>query len=319
MINASGAICNESFGGVQEGLRGVLELGTYPSRNQKSVCGMAGPKNGFRQSSPAWKLGGKEGTELMSTAAIWDAIATWSSLWDLTKPVLLEKTPTWFDGVEVLHDALLRYTGPWPLRKVRPVYVAMWRPICLTTISSHFQLQMKHIGHDGKNFPPPGSHFVKVTESPHFKALQCELDTIARTVQIVKWAKRVGARMVLINYADVLWKPETAIARLKALLPCITRPGFNTVWKPKFNRDVFKGNNWKVKESIAKYSSKHQPYQSCYDLEAGRCQANFLSCKNEEGVGTENVFNNSVYTNLIREYTVHVDYLLAASSVEINL
>ena len=55
-------------------------------------------------------------------------LATFSSVWDLSKPVLLEKSPAWFNNVEMLHEAVLRYSGPWPLRKVRRLGWVLYKP-----------------------------------------------------------------------------------------------------------------------------------------------------------------------------------------------
>ena len=60
-------------------------------------------------------------TEVSVCATIWDTVATWARIWDLQKPVLVEKTPAWFWGAEELHNALLRYPGSWPLQRVRSV------------------------------------------------------------------------------------------------------------------------------------------------------------------------------------------------------
>ena len=44
---------------------------------------------------------------------VWEAVRVWSRVWDLTKPVLVEKTPFWYLWVEGLHYALTNYTELW--------------------------------------------------------------------------------------------------------------------------------------------------------------------------------------------------------------
>ena len=61
----------------------------------------------------------------------------------------------------------------------------MWRPLCLA---------------------PMASLFVRSFMKYPLLTLETEVDIIERAVQLVKWAKKVGARMVAINYADLLWR-----------------------------------------------------------------------------------------------------------------
>ena len=44
---------------------------------------------------------------------VWEAMRVWSRIWDLNKPVLVEKTPNWYQYVELLHHALTNFSEPW--------------------------------------------------------------------------------------------------------------------------------------------------------------------------------------------------------------
>ena len=191
-------------------------------------------------------------TEASVAGNLWDAVATWRRIWDLQKPVLLDKSPNlWYHAIERLHDALLRYPGWWPVRKVRPVYALMWKPLCLEALSHNFNDKFK--------------------QAP-FHTLQHHVEITEKHVKHVKWAKRVGARMVVINYADLLWRPGVAIARLKALLPCVADVGFDARWTPKESVDTYPGNHLKTTSSTFSYGKSHPPASQCYNLESSRCR-----------------------------------------------
>lgn len=190
-------------------------------------------------------------TEASLPSMIWDAVATWGRIWDLRKPVLLEKTPhLWFRGADVLHNALVHYRGPWPLRKIRPVYAMMWKPLCLQKLSSHFRKGFKK---------DPVKH------------LDYAVAAVERAVELVHWAKRVGARMIVLNYADLLWRPGIVSARLKALLPCVADFEFDAQWTPKLHADIYPGNRFKPAGTTFSYGKAHPPASQCYNLEASSC------------------------------------------------
>ena len=72
-------------------------------------------------SKPAAEDGASSHTTAVETLAqqlrlmhvVWEAVRVWSRVWDLTKPVLVEKTPFWYLWVEGLHYALTNYTELW--------------------------------------------------------------------------------------------------------------------------------------------------------------------------------------------------------------
>lgn len=244
------------------------------------------------------------------TAAIWDAVATWSHIWDLEKPVLLEKTPSWYDDVELLHDALLSYPGWWPLKTVRPVYTVMWKPLCLTSLSTHFRRDFWKDERHSRNRNLPNS--TMPTTTAKYLALQREVDRVERAANIVDWAKRVGARLAVINYADLLWNADVVSARLQALLPCIASRGFDSTWTPSKKVDTFLLNQFKVVGSTDSYGRKHSAKSMFYNLESGKCQPDFLSASQLIGAS---VLKSPAYTDLLARYE---SYTLRLIEVEIN-
>jgi hypothetical protein len=195
---------------------------------------------------------------VLRQSGIHEAVRTWGRVWNLSNPVLVEKTPEWFyTNMEDMHSALKGFndtTGP--LASVNPVYVVMWRPLCLGILSSHFR----------KNAQKDGLY-----------AFTHEVKLLNRTVQIAEWAVAQGVKMELINYADLIWKPQRVVASLKRLLPCIANRGYNTDFHPHQNKEYFPKNKFKVIGSTASYGKAHPPTKarlggSSYDTEKNRCK-----------------------------------------------
>lgn len=334
-LDQEGRIVPKGFYQEQKAIDTILsDVGTAVNRAEKSGCGNSTDKKGLCGQHGAdaealendatgeqqlsqfshLKSNARNMTELTFTAMVWDLVATWSSLWDLEKPVLLEKTPTWFAGPAILHEALLRYAGPWPLHKVRPVYIVMWRPLCLASLSSNFRRAYK----PKKRKPAPEKALH------HLEALKREMSHIATTVKYMKWALNVGARIVAINYADLLWNATKVIKQIDLLLPCIAEAGYDPKWTPTSGVDVFSGNNIKTKGSTFGYGQSHPPESMCYDLQTNKCAANFLTaCSSKQGgFGwlMENQLHedhsyedNPAVVDLMETYNTYVDYLLQHS------
>ena len=279
------------------------------------------------------------------TAIIWEAVATWSRIWDLRAPVLLEKTPSWISDVPLLHDALVTYSGPWPLRAVRPVYAIMWKPLCLASLSSHFRHNVgvangssllcargdKKVGgskeiceailNDDKRLcdweAVEGSGMCTGRICSPLTELQKEVDKLEETVHIVTWAKRVGARTIIISYADLLWKPNVVSKQLEKLLPCIASNGFDSKWRPKLGKDIFKKNTFKVDGSVYSYGQLHPPRSMCYDVKTNRCMTGILSCTGQKSSFGGATLQSKPYTDLLARYEAHSNFLL--EHTEINL
>ena len=222
---------------------------------------------------------------------MWDAVATWSHIWDLRRPVLLTKDPDWYHDVIARHSALLRFPGAWPIRKVRPVYALMWRPLCMATMSSHFKSSVR--------------------------GLEKEVRKVEKAVKIMKWAKEAGVHMIVFSYADLLWRPDTVRARFNALLPCIAKYKFREDWTPTLGVDIFPHNKWKANGSIAAFSSQKKPEKACYDVKTSSCLSDFwTACGNQQQPTQEQ--QRAIDLSIAR-YNSYAKILQHDSSVKLNL
>jgi hypothetical protein len=197
-------------------------------------------------------------TNIVRRSGIQEAVRTFGRVWNLSNPVLVEKDPDWFySNMEDLHSALMVFkdiTGP--LASVRPVYVVMWRPLCLSSTSSHFRNEATNAG---------------------IGAFAHEVSKLERTVQLAEWAIATeGVKMELLNYADLLWNPQRVVASLQRLLPCIAGRGYSPYFRPQLNKDYFHRNRFKVSGSTGEYGKAHPPTTSflrgsMYNVKLSRC------------------------------------------------
>ena len=169
---------------------------------------------------------------------------------NLTKPVLLEKTPVWWGfPIEELHAAFMTFNDTADLAAsdgssngadsgavlatVTPVYVVMYRPICISILSSHFKKKGAKYITGKKRFH--GHEFANRTlDEVRFEKFASEVDRIEDATAKFKWALSTeGVKMVAINYADLLWRPRMVSDRLKDGLPCISNLTFDSSFVSK--------------------------------------------------------------------------------------
>lgn len=80
-----------------------------------------------------------------------------------------------------------------------------------------------------------------------------------------------GERVLVINYADLLWRGNDTIARLQRFLPCAGP--LDITYVPQLGIDVFEGNTWKVEGSVRDYARKYDPVKHCgYNVDTGSCE-----------------------------------------------
>jgi hypothetical protein len=166
-----------------------------------------------------------------------------SRFWDLRRPVLL---------IKLLKDPMMRMTtAPLPLRMVEagirrlaPFVVQMWWPPCLLPLSRRFVAAYAD---------PP-----RVEQRIHERLA-------ARHREL----RAAGVPVLLVSYADLLWRPNRTLARLKAFVPCGALRGITTDFEPVLGRDVFPGNHWKVQGTVLGFARAHPPRSLGYVN--GRC------------------------------------------------
>ena len=159
-----------------------------------------------------------------------------SDIWDLKKPVLFLKfasggcddDPAKFIAHGRSPDVVTGAKLPRRLlaegvTSLRLDIVQVWRPLCLSMLSRHF-----------KGTP---------------EATKKEENKIEEEARAHRAYKAAGVNVLLVSYADLLWRPEVVLKRLHAFLPDGLLDGVNFEFMPKLGRDIFPGNRWKVQGS----------------------------------------------------------------------
>jgi len=183
---------------------------------------------------------------------------TWALHWDLSRPLLMKKAM--FDVVErsVLetHRMYLQMAAsglPQRMRGasidgLRFAYIVLWRPFCLSKMSSHFS------------------------------GVPSEVENLEYLGNIVENLPReTGARVLVINYGSLLWDMEKTKKRVEAFLP---EAGLlDTSFEPRMDIDVFPGNLWKATGSISEYAQAHQSDAATlgYNVLQQTCESEALS------------------------------------------
>ena len=206
------------------------------------------------------------------------------------RPVLLEKSPTWWKfPIDELHAALMTFNGTamggsssitdagssgsvQVLAAVSPAYVVMYRPLCLAVLSSHF----KEMAHKTAKQSSKSSLQGRIDEG-WYAAFKFEVDHIQLAIDKIKWAMNTaGVFMVVVNYADLLWGSAVVVDALLSLLPCTSGDTFNSSFTPVVGRDIFFGNNFKTKGTVHAYGESHPPAHMSYNMSTGLCFSNAM-------------------------------------------
>jgi len=185
------------------------------------------------------------------------ALNEWTHFWNLSKPVLLEKSPNLWRHVRSV-VAGVQATIPLPLR-MRKVgigaltlqVVLLWRPWCLAPLSSHASQAMQHDG---------VGQFLE-REHEVLKKLAARHRDLSETL---------GAERVLaVSFADLLWSPDATLSRMQAFLPALG--ALDLAYEARLHVDVFPANAWPTNGPLADFASAHPPSALGYDAEARAC------------------------------------------------
>jgi len=186
-----------------------------------------------------------------------DLLPRYAKYWDMSKPVLFEKGPRgMYDKIirewpEI--DKELKEEGP-KLDKLgfgtlKKAYIMMWRPICLSLLSSHARDDLEA---DPKKFA------------------QDELQWLEDLVASHKYLLDKGEPMMVLNMADLLWKTDYAKNKLETFTPCVGELNFDYV--PKMGKDIYEENEWKAEGSVKAFGESVDPWDCCgYSLEENQC------------------------------------------------
>mmetsp|Transcript_88546 Transcript_88546/g.156761 ORF Transcript_88546/g.156761 Transcript_88546/m.156761 type:complete len:308 (+) Transcript_88546:84-1007(+) len=227
----------------------ALEMLLMSSKNVATLC-----KGQTWQCEPCAFYAGKMCPGLdHDVNVLRNATATWAEYWDLSRPLLMKKAmyETMAHTVLEAHHMYLRMvTEGLPQRMqdasiqgLRFAYIAMWRPLCLASLSS----------------ATPG--VIKEVEQLEY------LDNL-----VARLRQETDAQVLVINYGSLLWDLEKTKKRVEEFLP--EAGPLHTNFQPAMNLDIFPGNRWKAKLSISQFASAHQNEVASlgYNVEQQKCE-----------------------------------------------
>lgn len=184
----------------------------------------------------------------------WDqALDVFAQTWDLSRHVLFYKNADTRDiwGATSIHEKVQAAALPAKfqqhgIKSIELVYVLMWRPICLCKLSSHCDPMKKE--DQGR-----------------------EVNDLESIVQAHSFFMSRNQRVLLVNFADLIWRPNHSLNRISANIGELGK--LDPEFVPKDNKDVYPGNKWKCKESLASFGRKIHPMEFQYSLEDASCQS----------------------------------------------
>jgi len=183
-----------------------------------------------------------EGSEGVAT---WDfsvMLGEFGKYWDLNRPVLFEKSPNEMMQVDVVRENLKSVKIPeimeqQGIKQLKRAYIILWRPICLTSISSHALKDLDQVGPE------------EIARRERFDMKQM--------VRNYEYLKARGEPVLVVSLADLMWNPSRNLQRLEQFLPCLGKLDLNFV--PKMGEDVVEGNSWKADGSVSSFGASIDP------------------------------------------------------------
>ena len=118
---------------------------------------------------------------------------------------------------------------------------------------------------------PLSSHAIKSRNSNLTQWALRELLLLTKIAELYKMFVAQGVPVLLISYADLLWKPERFKLKILEFLPSLGSMPYEH-FIPQMGKDVFAGNQMKVKVDLSIFGSLHQPKRCCqYDIKRSVC------------------------------------------------
>jgi len=216
-----------------------------------------------------------------------DLFSRYVNYWNMSQPILFEKGP------RGMHAKVVReYTEMQKERDENPAffkehgiadlklaYVMMWRPVCLSLLSSHARQDAR--------------------QNATAFAL-AELTWLEDLVESHKFLTENGVNVLVTNLADMMWRVKASKQRLEEFVPCVGDLDFDYV--PKLNKDYFPDNEWKADGSVADFGRSVHPEKCCgYDVAQAKC------------TGSEGQFFDVLQGDLLDRAEKAVEYLQSRS------
>jgi len=176
--------------------------------------------------------------------------------YNLTRPIFHDKLFPREPGYTELWEETLQRSKVAPemakvgIRKIIPVYMIMWTPPCLLNVQTRSLMALQ--GPRARKF------------------LQHEVWNLQRMRQQHEALVKAGTPVLVISYADLLFREQHTLDRMNTFLPCAG--GVNADYVPQMNVDVFPENKWKVRGTVHDFSQGLDPVQCCaYDVDQHKC------------------------------------------------
>lgn len=183
---------------------------------------------------------------------------TWHSLFNLSNPILMEKTPLSIyyipKSIEIIKDTESggRDLLVGAMGEFQPVYLFLWRPFCFWRLSSHAR------------------------EKERAEVIRNELYYLEKTLLAYRSVHDAGFPVLMLSYSDLLFMSDEDFNRhVKSFFPCFKSSNpINRSFVPRKEEDFFDGNRWKVQGSVAEYGDhlrKELKDHPLYDIDKREC------------------------------------------------
>ena len=124
----------------------------------------------------------------------------------------------------------------------------MWRPWCLAQLSKHAKNTMS-----------------KSPERWQRNELEIDRAFVARHKALVK----MNVSVLVVSYADLLWRQDRTVMRVQEFLPCAGR--LSTSFVPQPGVDYFEANHIKVQGSIREFGHSASAERLGYNRSSHTC------------------------------------------------
>eukprot|EP00039_Didymoeca_costata_P021878 m.345677 g.345677 ORF g.345677 m.345677 type:complete len:329 (+) comp26984_c0_seq1:220-1206(+) len=193
-------------------------------------------------------------------------VLSWLKIWDLSKPFLLTKafgisgnfTSELANTLQGLDASFL----PTGITKLYPVWLTMWRPMCLMLMSSGYLHSFEAI--KGSTQADEENALRQFHSYEHARLL--DLAYAIRKLQ----QQRIP--MLTISYGTLLWKSNEIAKIISKWLSCCSDE-FRDDFRPRLGHDVFVRNRWKTTGTLQDYGKKKNPKDYGYDVNNIKCDS----------------------------------------------
>lgn len=205
---------------------------------------------------PNCELGGfmeqKTGEKSQRSAHNWkyaEAYAGLEAHWTGSRPIMFDKTPSVLGSEKLVHEGFKKAGGA----QLGQAYIIMYRPSCLWTLSGHALAKAQ------------GAAGI-------FMTALTEYTELLRAVKAHKYFLSVGADVLVLNLADLMWQAESATDRIEKWMPCLGK--LDACYIPKEGKDV--EDHWKVHGSVCSFGKSNSPKKVGYDIQTKTCTKDTL-------------------------------------------